>query len=114
MTADVQLPGRMSLTISGRTEHLRFVLAGGEAYINANRSYWSHDSSSAVLIGRLSGHWVRAPASTPSFTSLTAIADPARVGLCVVWSATGRCAEPSSRARDSRMSRPALSWRACG
>lgn len=85
ISADVQLPGRLSVTLVQGKGTAQIVVIGGDVYLNANAAYYLSQGGPAAAAPRLAGRWiVLPPGSAPSLGSLLAATEPSTAGLCTL------------------------------
>jgi hypothetical protein len=89
---DVALPGRLHLAVSIAGGHVELTLAGGNIYLKGDQAFWQR--SAGRLSALLADKWVKAPPSaTSAFGSIALLADPAKVGRCLLQSHLGTLAK---------------------
>jgi len=87
LTLAVSTPGKLMLTIDHGPQTESLILAGGSAYIQANRSFWSQQVG-ARAAALLSGRWIKAPTQA-GLGGLNFLTDPMHRARCLLGSHVG-------------------------
>ncbi len=85
ITGDLQLPGRVSATLTAGSAVAHVVVINGKVYFNANQAYYLAQKTSTAVAQTLENRWVYFPAGQgPSIGSLAAAVDPTKIGKCLI------------------------------
>jgi hypothetical protein len=90
LAGDVQLPGRISVTISTGPATAHVVSIDNKTYFNANAAYFAGQKTSAAVIAKVANRWVYFPTGQgPTLGSLLAETNPATLGECLIAAHVG-------------------------
>jgi len=85
ITGEVQIPGRLSVTLLSGPTSAHIVTIDDKIYFNANTAYFVAQKASAAVIQQLSNRWVSFPTGAgPSLGSLSAAVNSTTVGQCLI------------------------------
>ena len=85
ISGDLQLPGRVSATLTAGSAVAHVVVIDGKVYFNANQAYYLAQKTSTAVAQTLANRWVYFPTGQgPSIGSLAAAVDPTKIGMCLI------------------------------
>jgi hypothetical protein len=86
LSGDFGVPGKLHLSLTGKTGAIEFTVIDKAAYMKADRKFWQSQGLPAKALDLLADKWVKVPQSAAgSIGEFTAWTDPATIGHCLVW-----------------------------
>ncbi len=85
VSGDIQIPGRMRVTVQQGASRAQITVIGPSVYLNANPAYLHAQGTPAAAVQRLANRWIELPAgSQAGIGTLLAATEPTTVGHCIV------------------------------
>lgn len=85
ISGDIQVPGRLRVTLHQTQGVAQIIVIGADVYLNANAAYYAAQGSPATVAGRIANRWVKLPpGGTSGIGTLLAATEPSTIGHCVV------------------------------
>jgi hypothetical protein len=82
LSGDIEIPGRLRLTLQEGLERLSVVVVGQTSYVKANRAFWLAQGPRAPR--SLANRWVKLPATASGAAQFLALTNPRTVGACLL------------------------------
>ncbi len=85
ISGDIQIPGRLRVTLHQGQGAAQIIVIGADVYLNANAPYFAAQGSPATVASRIANRWVKLPpGGTSGIGTLLAATEPSTIGHCVV------------------------------
>ena len=95
IAGDIALPGKVDLKLTTKEGAVQLRLVDGQLFFNADRAFWKAQGLPAQALQLVVDKWVKTPGGQDAgVKQFTALADPAKIGRCLIGDDTGTLSGP--------------------